>query len=73
MPTGQVLGQVVTQMLEPETNDNVVYWNTMDAWIPKARLTEDEPGGRQGGEEEPPLVPIFKLMTPTPLSAEMIN
>jgi hypothetical protein len=30
-------------MLEPETEDNVVYWNTMDAWIPR-------PGSE--GEEE---------------------
>ena len=80
VPTGQVLGRVVTHMLEPETNDNVIYWNTMDAWIPKARLAED--GQRSGGggpgqqddeDEGPPLVPIFKLMTPTALMAEMIN
>ena len=32
--TGQVMGRVVTHMLEPETNDNVIRWNTMDAILP---------------------------------------
>jgi dipeptidyl-peptidase 4 len=36
--TGQLLGRVVTHMLEPETPDNVVYWNTFDAWLPKPAL-----------------------------------
>ena len=34
--TGQVMGRVVTHMLEPETNDNVVKWNAMDAMVPRA-------------------------------------
>ena len=32
--TGQVMGRVVAHMLEPETNDNVIRWNTMDAILP---------------------------------------
>jgi hypothetical protein len=60
--TGQILGRVVTHMLEPETEDNVVYWNAMDAWLPKSSPArgatapvvnaddDDEPpaGGRGG-------------------------
>lgn len=48
VPTGQMLGRLVSHMLEPETEDNVVYWNTMDAWLPKAAL-EPNAGLRRGG------------------------
>ena len=51
VPTAQSLGRLVAHMLEVETRDNVVYWNTLDPWIPRS-----------------PVVPIFKLMTPMPLS-----
>jgi hypothetical protein len=34
--TGQMLGRVASHMLEVESTDNVIYWNTMDAWIPRA-------------------------------------
>ena len=64
VPTGQVLGRVVAHMLEPETDDNVVYWNTMDAWLPR-------PSAAENGA--PPLVPIFKLMTPRPLPSVIID
>lgn len=57
VPTAQYLGRLVTHMLEPETDDNVVYWNTMDAWVP-----------RDGG-----VVPIYKLMTPTPLTSTLVE
>lgn len=56
VPTAQSLGRLVAHMLEVETRDNVVYWNTMDAWIPRS-----------------PVVPIFKLMTPTPLSTREVD
>ena len=99
VPTAQVMGRLVTHLLEPETDDNVFLWNRMDPWIPMARLQAqreraaqaDPPPGaggpptgtqRQAGagaqmpagmqrpgarEAGPPLVPIFKLMTPTAL------
>jgi dipeptidyl-peptidase-4 len=57
VPTAQYLGRLVTHMLEPETDDNVVYWNTMDAWIPR----------------EEGVVPIYKLMTPTALSSRVVT
>jgi hypothetical protein len=38
--TAQVQGRVVAHMLEPETNDNVVRWNTMDAFLPKTRTPQ---------------------------------
>lgn len=63
--TAQNLGRLVGHMLEPETEDNVVYWNTMDAWIP--RSAEDVRG------DGPALVPIYKLMTPTALPTELVR
>jgi hypothetical protein len=57
VPTAQYLGRVVTHILEPETDDNVVYWNTMDAWIP-----------HDGG-----VVPIYKLMTPAALTSTVVE
>ncbi|KPK74810.1 MAG: hypothetical protein AMJ79_13095 [Phycisphaerae bacterium SM23_30] len=34
--TGQMMGRVVCHMLEPETTDNVITWNAMDAILPRA-------------------------------------
>lgn len=79
--TGQMLGRVVAHMLEPETNDNVVYWNTMDAWLPlgqvlpaPARAPDAEEGfpgfSRPSG---PALVPIFKVMRPTAFPARIVE
>jgi hypothetical protein len=48
IPTAQFLGRLVTHMLEPETDDNVVYWNTMDAWIPRP----GEAGQGEGDDED---------------------
>lgn len=84
VPTAQFLGRLVTHMLEPETDDNVVYWNTMDAWIPRpvdeaeaqeAQRPEGMPQGfgRQRGPQGPPVVPIYKIMTPTPISTRLLG
>lgn len=81
--TGQMLGRLAAHMLEPETNDNVIYWNTMDAWLPLARLQALKAGGPSGGrpdDEEgpqrrpqgPPLAPITKLMQPQGLPLRMV-
>jgi len=65
VPTSQNLGRLVAHMLEVETEDNVVYWNTMDAWVPR-------PGGDRD-EGDPPVAPIFKLMAPTALSSVLVG
>jgi len=69
--TGQPLGRLVGHMLEVETEDNVVYWNRMDAWVPRPDGSEMD-----GGDEDddgPPLAPIYKLMEPTALSTELVK
>jgi dipeptidyl-peptidase 4 len=81
VPTGQVLGRVVAHMLEPETDDNVIYWNTMDAWLPRPRAAaaaaagaaDDEDTPRPAGQQGPPLVPIYKLMRPTALPVKVVQ
>ena len=97
VPTAQFLGRLAAHMLEPESDDNVVYWNTMDAWIPRpAEAAEGEgaptgpggqpsdelpeggpPGGGFGGQGRaqrgPPVVPIYKLMTPVALPTRLLE
>ena len=48
--TGQIMGRVVTHMLEPETKDNVVRWNTMDAILPRIPTTPTQ----QAAQAAPP-------------------
>ncbi len=88
VPTAQFLGRLVAHMLEPETDDNVVYWNTMDAWLPRPRPSEEE--FRAGLPDDlppefverymeryrrqgPAVVPIYKLMTPTPMPTRLLD
>ncbi len=78
VPTAQTLGRLVAHMLEVETEDNVVYWNTMDAWVPRpdgpaAGGGRGGPGGRGRGQAGPPVAPILKIMRPTALKAEMVE
>lgn len=77
--TNQMRGRLAAHMLEPETNDNVVYWNTMDAWLPLARLQAMKEGrggqarpGPGGAPQGPPLAPITKLMEPRGLPLRMV-
>jgi len=88
VPTAQFLGRLAAHMLEPETDDNVVYWNTMDAWIPRPREVEEDPTlppgmdpqdprvaafARQRAQRGPPVVPIYKLMTPVALPTRLLG
>ena len=66
--TGQMQGRVAAHLLEAETTDGVVYWNHMDAWLPKPELE-----AFRRDEGEPPLFPIFKIMTPTALATRLLN
>jgi hypothetical protein len=45
--TGQATGRIICHMLEPETTDNVITWNTMDAILPRIRSSQsNRAGGR---------------------------
>ena len=65
VPTAQNLGRLVAHMLEVETEDNVVYWNRMDAWVPR-------PDGDAAGENAP-LSPIYKIMRPVTLKSMIVG
>lgn len=56
--TAQMQGRVAVHLLEPETTDSVIYWNRMDAWVPRPRVAttgpvdpddDDAPQGGRGG------------------------
>jgi hypothetical protein len=64
VPTAQNLGRLVAHMLEVETEDNVVYWNRMDAWIPHPDSVD---------EDEVALAPIYKLMRPSALPSTLVG
>lgn len=72
VPTAQNLGRLVTHMLEVETEDNVVYWDTMNAWMPRPGNAYN--GGVGAGQEvESPVASIFKLMAPTALTSHVVT
>jgi hypothetical protein len=55
VPTGQTMGRIVTHILEAESGDNIVTWNTMDAWLPKpqlARMAAEGEGEGVGSEAQ---------------------
>ena len=65
VPTAQYLGRLVSHILEVETEDNVVYWNRMDAWVPR-------PGSAVNAAERP-LAPIYKVMSPVRLTSSLVE
>ena len=65
VPTAQYLGRLVAHMLEVETEDNVVYWNRMDAWVPR-------PGSTVNAAERP-LAPIYKVMSPVHFTSSLVE
>lgn len=72
VPVGQMMGRVATHLLEPETRDNLIYWGTMDRWLPLAELEARQTGTASEGED-PPLVPIYRLMEARPLPARILD
>ncbi|MFC1555018.1 M14 family zinc carboxypeptidase [candidate division KSB1 bacterium] len=86
--TGQVLGRLASHLLEPESGENVITWNTMDSILPRIRSAgrgragiPPTAGGQRAGagqtqtqpERRPAIIPIFKLMIPTPLPTKILE
>ncbi|MBN1545479.1 MAG: DUF2817 domain-containing protein, partial [Syntrophaceae bacterium] len=57
--TGQVMGRMISHMLEPETPESIIIWNTMDNLLP-----EPGPGS---------LVPIYKIPEPANLPLVLLE
>jgi hypothetical protein len=51
--TAQMQGRVAVHLLEPETTDNVIYWNRMDAWVPRPR-TATATAPEDPDDDDPP-------------------
>jgi len=66
--TAQIQGRVAAHLLEPETRDGVVYWNRMDAWLPKPAIA-----AYREGSANAPHFPIYKLMSPLPLVTTLVQ
>ena len=72
--TGQVLGRLVCQVLEPETDDNVITWNTMDPLLPRVTQQGAANGGQRGRQQSrTAVIPIFKLMKPTAMATKIFK
>jgi len=50
--TGQPLGRLAAYMLEPETDDNVITWNRMDAILPRIPTIETPARGERAGAQQ---------------------
>ncbi len=72
IPTGQFMGRVAAHLLEPETDDNVVRWNTMDAWLPLSEPSRFR-RSRPGTEPPPRVIPIWKVMRPVPMPTRILR
>jgi len=57
--TGQVMGRMISHMLEPETPENIIIWNTMDNLLPQPSPNS--------------LVPIYKIPKPTNLPIVLLE
>lgn len=58
--TGQLLGRVASHLLEPETTDNVFYWNRMTPHVPIADFIEYQ---NDSANNDVPLLPMWKIMS----------
>ncbi len=58
--TGQLLGRVASHLLEPETTDNVFYWNRMTSHVPIADFLEYQ---NDPLNNDAPKLPLWKIMS----------
>ena len=89
VPSGQARSNLVSYLLEPESDDNLITWGYLDDFVrvtPPAGARaggaadpEDEPpaagrGGRAGGAASPgQRVPIFRLMKQNQFATEIVE
>jgi hypothetical protein len=85
VPTGQPKANLISYILEPETNDNLVTWGFLDTHL--EAMTEEETAEQleqmarfrsrfQEQEEELPpgqLIPMYRLMKKTELKGQLVE
>ncbi len=67
IPAGQPKANLVSYILEPETDDNLVTWNFLDNYLQSMTAEQEERvaemRARAGGQRSPgQVIPIFRLM-----------
>ena len=61
----QNAARLVSELMEPDTDDSVVVWNLLDHSMPNPRVLENP--------ERPFFLPIYRIMAPAPLQATLID
>jgi hypothetical protein len=56
---------LISELMEPDTDDSVVVWNLLDHSIPGPRVLQDE--------ERPWFLPIYRVLAPAPVRATLIR
>lgn len=57
--------RLISELMEPDTDDSVVVWNLLDHSIANARALQNP--------ERPYFLPIYRLMTAAPVQATLVN
>jgi dipeptidyl-peptidase 4 len=85
VPSGQARANLISYLLEPETDDNLITWGYLDDFL---RVTatggrggaaddpDDPPAagrGGRGGANQGQRIPIFRLMSQTPMAAVVVE
>jgi hypothetical protein len=85
VPAGQARANLISYLLEPETNDNLVTWGYLDDFVRVTAVTGGRAGGGageapqtgrggRGGQSSPgQRIPIYRLMKKTPFAAELVH
>ena len=76
VPSGQARSNLISYLLEPETNDNLITWGYLDSFL---RVTSpgQRGGGRggrgRGGQPQEQRIPIYRLMKKTNLKGTLVT
>jgi hypothetical protein len=80
VPSGQGRSNLVSYLLEPETNDNVITWGWLDDFLRVQAAGEGRGGGGggrgggRGGQPSPgQRIPIYRLMNQVAFAAEVVE
>jgi hypothetical protein len=85
VPAGQARANLISYLLEPETDDNLVTWGYLDDFVRVTAVTGGRAGGGageapqtgrggRGGQSSPgQRIPIYRLMKKTPFAAELVH
>ncbi|MBR9991181.1 MAG: DUF2817 domain-containing protein [Gemmatimonadetes bacterium] len=61
----QNAARLIGELMEPDTDDSVVVWNLLDHSMPNPRMLENA--------ERPFFLPIYRVLTPTPVQATLVD